>query len=189
MRSLRQSWAEALQRGEQRRHRMARRLPKWRTRARRRALVALWVPIPLVLIVLSLTLDWNNPVMSLIYLAVIVAWYPLWLVLRVLTTASAEAIVALLDEREVEVRNRLGFISLSVLSTANLLIVFYLLFGHHDPLIAERAAYLLVACILLATSVPTALLAWRMSDDDPEDLEDPDRLARRAGDDEGGISA
>ncbi|MBA8826764.1 hypothetical protein FHX42_004143 [Saccharopolyspora lacisalsi] len=189
MSRMHQAWAEALQRGEQRRHRMAQRLPSWRTRPRRRALVALWLPVPLALIVLTLTLDWDNPVTSLVYLAVLAVWYPFWLVLRVLTTASAEAIVALLDEREVEVRNRLSFVSLSVLSTANLLIVFYLIFNHDDPLIAIRTAYLLIACILLAASVPTALLAWRMPDDDPEDLENPDRPADRAGNDEGGISA
>lgn len=185
---LRQAWDEARERGEQRRHRMARRLPRWRTRPRRRALVALWLPIPLTLIVLSLTLDWDNPVTSLTYLAVLAVWYPFWLILRVLTTASAEAIVAVLDEREVEVRNRLSFVALSVLSLGNFLVVFYLIFNQNDPLIAVRTAFLLVAFIMLATSVPTALLAWRMPDDDPEDLEASERPAERVGTDNEGES-
>lgn len=173
MNTLHRAWDRAQQRGEQRRRRMARQLPRWRTRARRRTLVVTWLLIPLVMIVMSVALSWTHVYMAMVFLAVLASWYPFWLVLRVLTTASAEAVAACLDERERAVRNKLGYVAFNVLITANMLIVFYISANDGDPIIGVRIMFLLVSCVLLSVSVPTALLAWRMPDDDPEDLDDP----------------
>ncbi len=164
---------EGLRRERHRRGVMARWLPAWRTRSRRRGLAALWTVGPLSLIAMTLSLEWGNPVLPWIYVPILCSWFPLWMLLRVLTAATAESSTALLDERERQLRDRLGRTAFQVLIACDFLIVLYLSQDDAGSLTASKASVLLVCSILLASAVPTALLAWRMPDDDPEDFEHP----------------
>lgn len=166
-------WNRAQQRARQRRARMAHRLPRWRTRAHRRTLSVIWLLVPLAMIAMSVTLSWNHPWMITAFLVVLALWYPFWYLLRVLTTATAEAMGNVLDERELALRNKFSYVAFNVLLTTNILVIFYTGANENDPIIAQRVVFLLTSCMLLSVSVPTALLAWRMPDDDPEDLETP----------------
>ncbi|MDR7301468.1 hypothetical protein [Haloactinomyces albus] len=169
---LRQARNAARHRERRRRQLMGRALPNWRVRSRRRVLALLWLFGPLSLITMTLALEWGNPVLPWIYTPILVSWFPLGMILRVLTAASIDSSDSVLDERERQVRDSLTRVAFTVLLVCNFLLVVYLGQPDPGPLLVSKATVLLICSILLSTSVPTALLAWRMPDDDPEDFDE-----------------
>jgi hypothetical protein len=155
--------------GRTARVRTAGRWPRWRTRRRRRLVVA-----ALAVTVLFMVVDGQVDVPLAFWLWPVgyLAWVAWWLVLRALTSAVADSSAAVLDERERAIRDRLGYRAFTVLILVNAAVAGFLFTGVRMPHLGAHVGLLLLSLTLGAAAVPTGTLAWTMPDDDPEDLAD-----------------
>ncbi|GAA1971357.1 hypothetical protein [Amycolatopsis minnesotensis] len=148
-----------------------RRFPLWRTRRRRRALVALHLFGAAMMIAASLSLrpdrDWAVTGRWLGGAAIGAVTVT---ALRLLTGKMASGFGALLDEREREWRNRIHYTGFQTLAALMLVAMIYLLLIARQPGAGYRGAMMMSALLIFGGSVPTLVLGWQLPDDDPEDF-------------------
>jgi hypothetical protein len=152
---------------ERHRDRTFRAAPSWRTRARRRSLVAV-VLLAVVASMISIHLAPRSFLLSVGGLF-LVACVPL-VGLRVLTRGVAESPDSQLDERDRTLRDGAVRRSYFLLIAAAALLTGYVAITEHAPDLGSRVMSLLVTIAWSAAMAPTLLLAWTLPDDDPEDL-------------------
>lgn len=180
MKSVREWWATSWDTAQERAAgwecNNAQRLPKWRTRRRRKAL--------------ALVLGFGGLLMvagaAVISEADAVPFFVLWgagfliggvamYMLRVVNGKMSSSITSTLDERERSVRNKVYFTGYQVLVAFMLIAMFYMLVIAGQAESGYRGAMMLSVLLVCGICVPSVLLAWTLPDDDPEDLlEEPE---------------
>ncbi|WP_025354276.1 hypothetical protein [Kutzneria albida] len=143
--------------------------PGWRTRSRRRALVVTWVVGCLVCLAAGPLAATFSELLSY-WLAIVAAMCLLHLLLKAVTSDAAERPRQLLDERELALRGRYGYVGFRVACwslVAVALVPTVTPLGH----LGFGTYSLAMPLLLLSTGTPTALLAWHLPDEDPDDVE------------------
>ncbi|WP_410613722.1 hypothetical protein [Amycolatopsis sp. lyj-109] len=163
-------WERQLDKLEEAERKRARRLPGWRTRKHRRALVAVLIAADLALVAGATQFRadprWTFPAF---WLTGLVAGGFAFLTLRVLTGRMSGSFSRLLDEREREWRHRVTYIGYQALSYLMLIAMCYGLIVADT---AAQGAMMLSALLVTGTTIPAIVLGWSLPDDDPEDFEE-----------------
>lgn len=175
-------WRRLLQAQHRRQHRFAERtahrLPGWRTRARRRAVVRASVAalaLMLVGVAIAATGLENRGTaiaFTIVWLGGTVGVVAGWFILRVLTSNVADTPQDYLDEREALQRATVRSTALSFTLWAGLVPTFLLVFGSQagEPSSIAYPAGLLMATVIIGGGfLPAVLLAWDAPDPDPAD--------------------
>jgi hypothetical protein len=163
-------WERQLDKLEEAERKRARKLPGWRTRKHRRALVVVLVVADLVLVA-GATQFKADPrwVFPAVWLSGLVVGGFAFITLRILTGRMSGSFSRLLDEREREWRHRVTYIGYQALSYLMLIAMFYGLIGADTP---AQGAMMLSALLVTGTTIPAIVLGWSLPDDDPEDFEE-----------------
>ena len=163
-------WERQLDKLEEAERKRSRKLPGWRTRKHRRALVVVLIAADLVLVAGATQFKaeprWAFPVF---WLTGLVVGGFAFMTLRILTGRMSGGFSRLLDEREREWRHRVTYIGYQALSYLMLVAMLYGL------LVADTAvgtAMMLSALLVTGTTIPAIVLGWSLPDDDPEDFEE-----------------
>ncbi|TLS39994.1 hypothetical protein FE633_43940 [Streptomyces montanus] len=93
-------------------------------------------------------------------------WLVLWGVLRSGTRAIAERPAERLDEREREVRDRVGFIGYQFAIASGMAVVLMLVVFQNDRAVLDRAPAVLTTLMLAASVLPTVILGWARPDEE-----------------------
>ncbi|MEC3979599.1 hypothetical protein [Amycolatopsis sp. H20-H5] len=164
-------WEAQLGRIEQLEAKRAKKLPTWRTRKRRRQLVALVMVGDLLLIagaaVLRAQEQWVFAVLW--FGGCVLGGVPHHL-LRILTGKMSSSFSRQLDEREREWRHRVTYVGYQTLAYLMIAGVIYLLVIAKQADSAYRGAIMITALLIGGATVPTGVLGWSLPDDDPEDF-------------------
>lgn len=149
---------------EVRRDRAFRAAPAWRTRPRRRGLV--------VLLALVLAAAATAPGDVVVVVVGLVATCAVGVVLRVLTRGVAESTDAQLDERDRALRDRAIRWSYVIAMCGVAVVTLYVSIAAQQPGLTERVIKVLAVLFVGMIVAPTAVLAWMLPSDDPEDVDD-----------------
>lgn len=163
-------------------------LPRWRNRrSRRRACVALAASLltmtagaVLVLVVGDLDTRAVAVAFAVLWIGGVLAAMACWVALQVLTGHVGELPTGVLDEREVAARNAARAQGFQVGIVAALVPMMYLLFTSSpgEPSTTAYPGALLVAVSIFAGAFsPTAIVAWRQVDDEPDEIGPVDETA------------
>jgi hypothetical protein len=134
----------------------ARALPRWRTQRRRRLLV----------VGLSVTFVFMFAVSLLCAL-----YFPLWIVLQIVSGRQGDAPQAALDEYEVQQRNSARSIALTLTQNLMLIPSFYLIFGAvitggTDVDMAYAGGLMSLTVLSIGACTPAMILGWSRPDPD-----------------------
>ena len=166
-------WERQLDKLEEREVRRARKLPTWRTRARRRQLTTVVAAADVALIVAAATFkispEW---VFFTLWLGACVVGGAGFILLRILTGRMNSSFSRLLDEREREWRHRVTFIGYQVLVYLMIVAMFYTMAIANQPESGWRGVTMMAALLVTGSTVPSMVLGWSLPDDDPEDFEE-----------------
>ncbi|MCA0156580.1 hypothetical protein LB823_10240 [Tsukamurella sp. M9C] len=151
-------------------------LPSWRTRPRRRMLVAALLVDYLFMFVVAVLCHFDVPNAPLLWLPACLLLFPIWITVQIVSGRQGDAPAAALDEWEVEQRNEARSIGFSVTSGLVLLAVAYTVItsvvAQPDGNTAWHYAsglFTLVA-LLIGMTTPAMILAWTRPDADAEDV-------------------
>lgn len=140
-------------------------LPRWRTQGRRRALVvglaATFAFMALVSVMCAFGIRWA----PLLWLPACVFFFPLWIVLQIVSGRQGDAPQAALDEYEVQQRNTARSIGLTVTQNLMLLPIGYLIFGSvitggTDVDMAYAGGLMAITVLLIGGCLPAMILGW-----------------------------
>jgi hypothetical protein len=148
-------------------------LPAWRNRRRRRMLViglAVTFTFMAVVAVLCAFGLWWAP---LLWLPACVAFFPMWIVLQLVSGRRGDAPEAALDEFEIAQRNSARSIGLTATQYLMMLPIFYLIFGATitggtDTDMAYAGGLMAATVLLVGGCLPAMILAWTRVDAEPE---------------------
>lgn len=151
----------------------ANKLPGWRTQHRRRALVAALAStfafMALVSVLCAFGIDWA----PLLWFPACLVFFPVWIVLQIVSGRQGDAPRDALDEFELQQRNSARSIGLTVTQTLMLLPIFYLIFasvlfrdvGADSALdIAYAGGLMATTVLLIGGCTPAMILAWTRRD-------------------------
>lgn len=149
-------------------------LPGWRSQQRRRmlvvALVCTFAFMTAVSVLCAFGIDWA----PLLWLPACAVFFPLWIVLQIVSGRQGDAPRDALDEFELSQRDSARSIGLTVTQTLMLLPLFYLIFGatFFRGMSQDRALDMAYAGGLMATTalliggcLPAMILGWTKRDD------------------------
>lgn len=153
--------------------RYANSLPTWRARSRRRVLViglAVTFAFMAVVAVLCAVGLWWAP---LLWLPACIAFFPMWIVLQLVSGRRGDAPEAALDEFEIAQRNSARSIGLTATQYLMLLPIFYLIFGATvtdgaDTDMAYAGGLMAATALLVGGCLPAMILGWTRRDPEPE---------------------
>lgn len=166
-------WERQLDKLEEREVRRAKKLPTWRTRARRRQLATIVGAADVALIVAAATFKLSPEwVFFGLWFAGCIAGGGAFILLRILTGRMSGSFSRLLDEREREWRHRITFIGYQALVYLMIVAMLYALAIANQPEGGWRGAMMLCALLVTGSTVPPMVLGWSLPDDDPEDFEE-----------------
>lgn len=146
-------------------------LPRWRTQGRRRALVVglavTFAFMALVSVMCAFGIQWA----PLLWLPACVFFFPLWIVLQIVSGRQGDAPQAALDEYEVQQRNTARSIGLTVTQNLMLLPIGYLIFGSvitggTDVDMAYAGGLMAMTVLLIGGCLPAMILGWIRPDPD-----------------------
>lgn len=148
-------------------------LPGWRSRHRRRMLVvglAVTFAFMAVVGVMCAFGIWWAP---LLWLPACAVFFPLWIVLQMVSGRRSDAPEAALDEFEIAQRNSARSIGLTVTQNLMLLPIGYLIFGAvitegTDTNMAYAGGLMALTVLLIGGCTPAMILGWTRADPDPE---------------------
>ncbi|MDW5613449.1 hypothetical protein [Mycolicibacterium sp. D5.8-2] len=146
-------------------------LPGWRPQRRRRIIVAglasTFVVMAVVSVLCAFGIDWA----PLIWLPAAAAFFPLWLLLQIVSGRQGDAPDAALDEYELAQRNNARSIGLTVTQNLMLIPIFYLIFGSvitrgTDSDMAYAGGLMALTVLLIGGCAPAMILGWTRPDPD-----------------------
>ena len=156
----------------------ANKLPGWRTQQRRRSLVVAMASTFGFMAVVSVLCAFGFWWAPLLWLPACFVFFPLWIVIQIVSGRQGDAPRDSLDEFELQQRNSARSIGLTVTQYLVLLPIFYLIFGSTTfrDISADSALDMAYAGGLMATTAlliggctPAMILAWTRRDADPVD--------------------
>ena len=156
-------------------------LPGWRTRRTRRrlcltlvgGLVAMLAGALLTLVVGDLEPRGVAVAFAVLWIGGVVVALGCWTVLQILTGYVGELPTGVLDEREAAARNaaRAQGFQLGVVSALVPMLYLLLTSSPGDPSTSAYPGALLVAvAVFVGSFSPTAIVAWRQVDDEPDEI-------------------
>lgn len=149
-------------------------LPAWRSRSRKRKLVVSLVATFVFMFAVGVVCHfgvWWGP---LLWLPACVAFFPLWIALRIVSGRLDDAPEDTLDESEIKLRNSARSIGLTVTQSLGFLVAMYLIVGavltnnENADLVYAGGLFALTA-LLIGGCTPAMILAWTRPDPDPDD--------------------
>jgi hypothetical protein len=146
-------------------------LPRWRTQRRRRALVVTLAVAFAFMAVVSVMCAFGIRWAPLLWLPACVLFYPVWLVLQIVSGRQGDAPQAALDEYEVQQRNSARSIGLTVTQNLMLLPIFYLIVGSvltggTDINMAYAGGLMATTVLVIGGCLPAMILGWIRPDPD-----------------------
>ncbi|WP_099038528.1 hypothetical protein [Mycobacterium neglectum] len=140
-------------------------LPRWRTQRRRRALVVTLAVAFAFMAVVSVMCAFGIRWAPLLWLPACVLFYPVWLVLQIVSGRQGDAPQAALDEYEVQQRNSARSIGLTVTQNLMLLPIFYLIVGSvltggTDINMAYAGGLMATTVLVIGGCLPAMILGW-----------------------------
>ena len=154
----------------------ANRLPGWRTQQRRRTLVVALACTFGFMAVVSVLCAFGLQWAPLLWLPACVVFFPLWIVLQIVSSRHSDAPLQALDEFELQQRDSARSIGLTVTQYLMLLPIFFLIFGSvlfrgDDAESALDMAYagglMATTALLIGGCTPAMILAWTKRDAEP----------------------
>ena len=144
-------------------------LPGWRDRRTRRRVVVTWFGCVIALCGLSVAAATASTAPLIIWLLALVVTTALQMLNKVLTSNIGERTARLLDERELALRGRCGYVGFLVAtwSMVAAAVIFAVTPLGRLPL---GPYVVLMSLVMLASSTPSALLAWQLPDDEPDPI-------------------
>lgn len=148
-------------------------LPGWRNRRRRRMLVVglavTFAFMAAVGVVCAFGVTWA----PLLWLPALALYFPMWMVLQIVSGRRGDAPERALDEYEIAQRNSARSIGLTVTQNLMLLPIFYLIFGAvitdgTDTAMAYAGGLLVTTVLLVGGCLPAMILGWTRADVEPE---------------------
>lgn len=146
-------------------------LPKWRTRGRRRALVRGLAITFAFMFVVSLLCAFGFDWAPLLWLPACLVFFPLWLMLQIVSGRQGDAPDETLDEYELSQRNNARSIGLTITQNLMLIPIFYLIFGSvitggTDADMAYAGGLMALTVLLIGGCTPAMILGWTRPDPD-----------------------
>ena len=140
-------------------------LPRWRTQSRRRALVVALAATFGFMAVVSVMCAFGIRWAPLLWLPACVVFFPLWIVLQIVSGRQGDAPQGALDEYEMQQRNSARSIGLTVTQYLMLLPIFYLIFGAvitggTDVDMAYAGGLMATTVLLIGGCLPAMILGW-----------------------------
>jgi peptidoglycan/LPS O-acetylase OafA/YrhL len=144
-------------------------LPGWRNRRTRRRALAAWLVCAVATLVVGLFAGDLRGAAFFAWWGLLVITVVLQMLNKVLTNNIGERSARLLDERELALRGRCGYVGFLV---AVLSMVIAAMVLASTPLSGAPfgSFVLLVSLVALVSNVPTGLLAWQLPDDEPDPI-------------------
>ena len=149
-------------------------LPGWRNRRTRRRTVVTWLAFAVATVVFSPFAGTFETPVFVVWWGLLVVTVVLQMLNKVLTNNIGERTARLLDERELALRGRSGYVGflVAVWSMVIAAVVLTLPPLRNTP----YGPFVLITSLLaLVSNVPTALLCWRLPDDEPDPIAEGDR--------------
>ncbi len=170
---LAEYWERQLDKLDARELRHAKRLPTWRTRARRRQLTKVVAVADVAFIVAAATFKLSPEwVFFVLWMGGAIVGGVGFFLLRILTGRMSGSFSRLLDEREREWRHRITFIGYQALVYLMIIAMFYSIALANQPDGSWRGVIMMSALLVTGSTVPSMVLGWSLPDDDPEDFEE-----------------
>lgn len=146
-------------------------LPGWRTRQRRRLLVAGLAATFAFMFVVSLLCAFGIQWAPLLWLPACLVFFPLWLALQIVSGRQGDAPLAALDEFELAQRNSARSIGLTVTQNLMMIPIAYLIFGSvitrgADADMAYAGGLMALTVLLVGGCTPAMILGWTRPDPD-----------------------
>ncbi|CAN3130612.1 hypothetical protein ACNUDN_22050 [Mycobacterium sp. smrl_JER01] len=146
-------------------------LPKWRSRRRRRALVIALGFTFAFMAAVSLLCAFGIQWAPLLWLPACAVFFPVWVVLQIVSGRQGDAPHATLDEYELAQRNSARSIGLTITQYLMLLPVGYLIFGAvitggADVDMAYAGGLMALTALLIGGCAPAMILGWTRPDPD-----------------------
>lgn len=145
-------------------------LPGWRNQRRRRMLVVglsvTFVAMFAIAIMCAFGLWWA----PLLWLPACAMFFPMWIVLQIVSGRRGDAPEAALDEYEIAQRNSARSIGLTVTQNLMLIPIFYLIFGSvitdgADTDMAYAGGLMAITVLLIGGCTPSMILGWSKRSD------------------------
>lgn len=148
-------------------------LPSWRTQRRRRMLVVGLAATFAVMAVVSVLCAFGFREAALVWLPATAIFFPLWLILQIVSGRQGDAPLATLDEFELAQRNSARSIGLSLTQYLMLIPIGYLIFGSvytdgADTDMAYAGGLMAITVLLIGGCAPAMILGWTRPDPMPE---------------------
>ncbi len=146
-------------------------LPSWRTQRRRRILVVglavTFASMAVVSVMCAFGIEWA----PVLWLPACLVFFPLFLMLQIVSGRQGDAPDAALDEYELAQRNSARSIGLTVTQNLMLLPIFYLIFGAvwtdgTDTDMAYAGGLMALTVLLIGGCLPAMILGWTRPDPD-----------------------
>jgi uncharacterized membrane protein len=140
-------------------------LPHWRTQRRRRGLVVALAVTFAFMAVVSVMCAFGIRWAPLLWLPACVLFFPLWIVLQIVSGRQGDAPQGALDEYEMQQRNSARSIGLTFTQNLMLLPIFYLIFGSvitggTDVNMAYAGGLMATTVLLIGGCLPAMILGW-----------------------------
>jgi hypothetical protein len=146
-------------------------LPSWRSQRRRRMLVVglavTFVFMAVVGVVCAFGVTWA----PLLWFPALALYFPMWIVLQIVSGRRGDAPEGALDEYEIAQRNSARSIGLTVTQYLMLLPMFYLIFGAvitegTDTAMAYAGGLMVTTVLTFGGCLPAMILGWTRPDPD-----------------------
>ena len=146
-------------------------LPKWRTQSRRRLLVKALGLTFVFMFAVSLMCAFGIEWAPLLWLPACGLFFPMWLMLQIVSGRQGDAPDAALDEYELAQRNNARSIGLTITQNLMLVPIFYLIFGSvitggTDTDMAYAGGLMALTVLLVGGCSPAMILGWSRPDDE-----------------------
>lgn len=144
-------------------------LPAWRSQRRRRILVGALAGTFTVMFAVSVLCALGVRAAPLLWLPACAVFFPLWLVLQIVSGRQGDAPRDALDEFEIAQRDSARSVGLTVTQYLMLIPIFYLIFGAvltdgADENMAYAGGLMSVTMLLVGGCTPAMLLGWTRPD-------------------------
>ncbi len=150
-------------------------LPAWRTRRRRRALVVTLAVTFAVMFGISVLCAFGVPWAPVLWLPACLVFFPVWIVMQIVSSRRGDAPQGALDEFEIAQRNSARSIGLTITQNLMMIPVFYLIFGSvitggTDVNMAYAGGSMALTVLLIGGCAPAMILGWTRPDPEPDDV-------------------
>ncbi|GAA5094343.1 hypothetical protein [Nocardia iowensis] len=149
-------------------------LPGWRTRSRRRMLVVGLALTFAFMLAVSVLCAFGVQWAPLLWLPASVVFFPLWIMLQIVSGRRGDAPGAVLDEFELAQRDSARSIGLTVTQNLMMIPIAYLIVGAvitegTNESMAYAGGLMALVMLLVGGCTPAMVLGWTRPDPEPED--------------------